>query len=227
MTRILASLAAVAVLAGPAAAFAQAAAAPATSPKPPRRAAAAIPGIAPVGDLAGTPKAAGQYNTFLKAMEANGLTPVLQSAGPLTVIAPTDAAFDALPAGQLDTLMKPENSTQLRAILLAHVINAAVTPDKVKGSTTVAIPDVGGGKLTFDGTTPALKVDGAAVIALGTASNGDIYGIDGKLARGLILQQLPALEAQVGRTLWSADFCAAAKADPPTRIKPDLMSRRS
>ncbi len=175
MTRILASLAAVAVLAGPAAAFAQGAPAPDAAPT---AAAPAVAAIAPAGDLVATLKAAGQYQTFLKAMDANGLTPVLESAGPLTVIAPTDAAFAALPAGQLDNLMKPENSAQLRAILLVHVINAAVTPDKVTGSTTVDIPNVANSKVTFDGTTPALKVDGAAVVALGTATNGDIYGVD-------------------------------------------------
>ena len=184
MTRILASLAAAAVLAGPAAALAQGAAAPdpAAAPAAPAPAAApaapAIAAIAPAGDLVATLKASGQFTIFLKALDASNLTGLVSGTTPLTVVAPTDAAFNALPAGQLDTLMKPENAAQLQAALLVHLIHSAVTPDKVKGSTTVDIANVGGGKLTFDGTTPALKVNGANVVAMGTGTNGDIYAVD-------------------------------------------------
>jgi uncharacterized surface protein with fasciclin (FAS1) repeats len=195
MTRILASLAALAVAAAPLAALAQPAAAPAApataapaAPAAPAPAAAApaaqapaasgIPTIAPSGDLVSTLTAAGKYSILLKALDANGLTPVLQSAGPLTIVAPTDAAFNALPPGTVENLMKPENSAQLRALLLNHIVNAAVTSANIQGSTPVDIPNVGNGKLKFDATTPAVKVDGANVIAEGQASNGYIYAVD-------------------------------------------------
>jgi uncharacterized surface protein with fasciclin (FAS1) repeats len=183
MNRILASAAAIALLVGPATAFAQAAApaapmAPMAMPAAPAPAAVAIPTIQPAGDLVATLKAAGQYNTLVKLLDASGLTPVLGGAGPLTVIAPTDSAFAALPAGTLDNLMKPENAAQLQGMLTPLIINAAVTLDKIQGSTPVSIPNVANGKVQFDATTPAIKINGASVVAAGTASNGDIYAID-------------------------------------------------
>lgn len=183
MNRILASAAAIALLVGPATAFAQAAApaapmAPMAMPAPAAPATVAIPTIQPAGDLVATLKAAGQYNTFLKLLDASGLTPVLGSAGPLTVIAPTDAAYAALPAGTIDTLLKPENAAQLQGTLTPLIINAGVTLDKIQGSTPVDIPNVANGKVQFDATTPAIKINGSAVVAMGKASNGEIYAID-------------------------------------------------
>ena len=177
MTRILASLAAVAVLAGPVAAFAQGAAAPAA---PAAAAPAAVPAIAQAGNLVDTLKAAGQYSTFLKAMDASNLTGVLTSAGPITVLAPTDAAFAALPAGQLDNLMKVENAAQLQQFLLPHLINAAVPPAKVNGAKG-PIQNVANQPLMFDGTGQTLTINSAKVIAEGPATNGFIYGVDSVL----------------------------------------------
>jgi uncharacterized surface protein with fasciclin (FAS1) repeats len=177
MTRILASLAAVAVLTGPVAAFAQGAAPAAAPPAAAAAPVAAVPAIAQAGNLVDTLKAAGQYTTFLKAMDASNLTGVLTSAGPITVLAPTDAAFAALPAGQLDNLMKVENAAQLQAFLLPHLINAAVPPAKVNGAKG-PIQNVANQPLMFDGTGATLTVNNAKVIAEGPASNGFIYGVD-------------------------------------------------
>src|SRR3954468_13966881 len=58
--------------------------------------------IAPSGDIVATLTAAGQFSTLLKALDATNLTAVLKTPGPLTLFAPTDAAFAAMPAGQLD-----------------------------------------------------------------------------------------------------------------------------
>ena len=179
MTRILASLAAVALLAGPAAAFAQDTTPPAPAAPPPAAAPAAppIPAIAPAGDLVDTLKASGQFTILLKALDASNLTSVLKSAGPLTVLAPTDAAFNALPAGQLDGLMKVENASQLQALLLIHIINAAVTPDKFKGG-KVPIRNVANADLSSTPPGPTTMINDATLVAEGTASNGDIYAID-------------------------------------------------
>jgi uncharacterized surface protein with fasciclin (FAS1) repeats len=180
MTRILASLAAVAVLAGPAAAFAQdtmAPMAPAAPPPAGAPAAPAVPTIAPAGDLIGTLQAAGNFTILLKALDASNLTAVLKGAGPLTVVAPTDDAFNALPAGQLDSLMKIENASQLQSLLVFHLINAAVTPDKFKGG-KVPIRNVAGADLVFDATGPTTMINDATLVAEGTASNGDIYAVN-------------------------------------------------
>lgn len=186
MTRILASLAAVAVLAGPAAAFAQGAAAPAApaaAPAAAAPAAAPIPTIAQAGDLVDTMKASGQFTILLKALDASNLTALLKSAGPLTILAPTDAAFNALPAGQLDNLLKVENAAQLQSLLVNHLVNAAVTPDKFKGG-KVPIRNVGNVDLQFDGSVNPPTINGATVVAEGVATNGDIYAIDKVLTPG-------------------------------------------
>jgi uncharacterized surface protein with fasciclin (FAS1) repeats len=64
------------------------------------------------------------HTTLVAAVKAAGLVETLQSAGPFTVFAPTNAAFEALPAGTVDTLLKPENKDQLTKILTCHVVGA-------------------------------------------------------------------------------------------------------
>jgi len=64
------------------------------------------------------------HTTLVAAVKAAGLVDTLKGAGPFTVLAPTNAAFDALPAGTVDTLLKPENKDQLTKILTCHVIPA-------------------------------------------------------------------------------------------------------
>ena len=177
MNRLLASLAAAALLAGPVAAFAQDAAAPAAPPPPAAPAAPPMMTIAPAGDLVETLRASGQFTILLKALDASNLTAVLKSPGPLTILAPTDAAFNALPPGQLDSLMKIDNAAQLQALLTYHLINAGVAPAKVQGSKG-PIRNVANADLAFDGTGPVLMVNDAKVIGEGQASNGFIYAIE-------------------------------------------------
>ena len=92
------------------------------SAAPMRRAAATFRGpvVVRAGDLVETAKAAG-FTTLVAAVEAAGLTATLKSAGPFTVLAPTNEAFAALPAGTLDRLLKPENKQELTNILLCVV----------------------------------------------------------------------------------------------------------
>jgi uncharacterized surface protein with fasciclin (FAS1) repeats len=173
MNRLLIATAAVALSAS--AAYAQTAAPDAAAPAAP----AASPSvtIAPHGDIADTLKASGQFTILVKALDATGLTPVLKSAGPLTIMAPTDAAFQALPPAQLDSLMKPDNAAQLQGILTYHVINAAVPPAKVTGSKG-PIRTVAGSEVQFDGTGGAIKINDANVLGEVGVSNGTIYAVD-------------------------------------------------
>jgi uncharacterized surface protein with fasciclin (FAS1) repeats len=71
--------------------------------------------------------AEGQFTTLLKAASAAGLEDELTGPTPITVFAPTDAAFAALPAGTLDDLMKPENKAQLEALLQHHIVAGRVS----------------------------------------------------------------------------------------------------
>ena len=126
-------------------------------------------------DLASTLKGSGQFTTLLKAVDATGLTPVLATPG-LTVFAPTDAAFAALPAGRLDELMKQENLPQLQKLLTYHVVNAKI-PD-FKGR-TASVTSASGQKLYLDATGEAVKVnDATALQAELNAGTSHIYVID-------------------------------------------------
>ena len=80
------------------------------------------------GDIVDTAVAAGSFKTLAKALEAAGLVDALKGAGPFTVFAPTDEAFAKLPAGTIETLLKPENKDKLKAILLYHVVPGRWSP---------------------------------------------------------------------------------------------------
>ncbi|HSU27546.1 MAG TPA: fasciclin domain-containing protein [Chitinophagaceae bacterium] len=94
------------------------------------------------------------HTTLVAAVKAAGLVETLQGAGPFTVFAPTNAAFDMLPAGTVETLLKPENKTMLTKILTYHVIAGSLDSKaleaKIKeGDGTAELTTVAGGKLWF------------------------------------------------------------------------------
>ena len=71
------------------------------------------------------------HTTLVAAVQAAGLAETLQGAGPFTVFAPTNAAFEKLPAGTVETLLKPENKDQLAKILTCHVVAADAMSDAI------------------------------------------------------------------------------------------------
>jgi uncharacterized surface protein with fasciclin (FAS1) repeats len=81
------------------------------------------------------------HTTLVAAVKAAGLVDTLKGKGPFTVFAPVDAAFAALPAGTVDTLLKPENKAQLTKVLTYHVVAG-----KVDSAALVKAIDAGGGK---------------------------------------------------------------------------------
>ena len=85
-------------------------------------------------DIVDTAVEAGQFQTLAAALEAAGLVETLKGAGPFTVFAPTDEAFAKLPAGTVESLLKPENKDQLTAILTYHVVPGKVMSADVAGS---------------------------------------------------------------------------------------------
>ena len=84
------------------------------------------------------------HTTLVAAVKAAGLVETLKGKGPFTVFAPTNAAFAALPAGTVDTLLKPENKAKLSGILTYHVVSGALDSKAV-----VAAIKAGGGKATL------------------------------------------------------------------------------
>lgn len=127
-------------------------------------------------DLVETAIAAG-FKTLAAAVTAAGLVETLKSAGPFTVFAPTDEAFAKLPAGTVETLLKPENKDQLVKILTNHVVAGMVmAADVVK---LESADMVGGHKAVIKITDGKVMVDAAEVIKTDiTASNGVIHVID-------------------------------------------------
>jgi uncharacterized surface protein with fasciclin (FAS1) repeats len=133
------------------------------------------------GNVVETARAAGQFTTLTKALEASGWDQSLTTASGITVLAPTDEAFARLPAGVLDDLMKPENRERLIAVLGYHVVPADAPASALAG-TKGEIPTVNGAPLMIDGTGDGVTINGANVVASDVrASNGIIHAIDAVL----------------------------------------------
>jgi uncharacterized surface protein with fasciclin (FAS1) repeats len=129
------------------------------------------------------------HTTLVAAVKAAGLVETLSGPGPFTVFAPVNAAFDALPAGTVDALMKPENKAQLTAVLTYHVIPAKLSAADIeaaikKGGGKVSWKTVNGGELTFsekDGKIWVWDANGNSAqvtIADVNQSNGVIHVVD-------------------------------------------------
>jgi len=93
------------------------------------------------------------HTTLVAAVKAAGLVETLQGAGPFTVFAPDNKAFDKLPAGTVETLLKPENKAQLQAVLTYHVVAGKMGSKEIaaaikKGDGKAMLTTVQGGKLT-------------------------------------------------------------------------------
>jgi uncharacterized surface protein with fasciclin (FAS1) repeats len=132
---------------------------------------------AKAADIVDTAVSAGQFNTLVAAVTAAGLVDTLKSDGPFTVFAPTDAAFDKLPAGTVEDLLKAENKDKLVAILTYHVVPGKIMAADIAGKTAM-VETVQGGKLSVDATS-GVRVDNATVTSADiVASNGVIHVID-------------------------------------------------
>jgi len=127
-------------------------------------------------DIVDTAVAAGSFKTLAAALKAGELVDALKSKGPFTVFAPTDEAFAKLPAGTVETLLKPENREKLVAVLKYHVVSGKVTSDKVVSLTNATT--LNGKGLRIDATS-GVKVNDATVVKADImASNGVIHVID-------------------------------------------------
>jgi uncharacterized surface protein with fasciclin (FAS1) repeats len=128
-------------------------------------------------DIVDTAIKAGQFKTLAAALKAAGLVDTLKGAGPFTVFAPTDAAFAALPAGTVESLLKPENHDKLVAILTYHVVPGRVTAAQVAGMDSAKT--VEGQALAIHASGKTVTVNGAHVVKADVAaSNGVIHVID-------------------------------------------------
>lgn len=118
-----------------------------------------------------------QFSTLVAAVTAAGLVDTLKGDGPFTVFAPTNAAFEALPAGTVEDLLKPENKDKLIAVLTYHVVAGAVTSDQLAGQ-RMDVATVQGQTVHVDGRS-GVKVNSSNVTTADIiASNGVIHVID-------------------------------------------------
>ena len=136
----------------------------------------ALTSVASAADIVDT-AVAGKFNTLVAAVKAAGLVDTLKGPGPFTVFAPTDEAFEKLPAGTLDSLLRPENKEKLQSILTYHVVPGKVMAKdvvKLKSAKTVEGRDVsvstkGGGVMINNATVTKADI---------AASNGVIHVVD-------------------------------------------------
>ncbi|MEO5823708.1 MAG: fasciclin domain-containing protein [Vicinamibacteraceae bacterium] len=137
----------------------------------------AAPAAAQTKDIVDTAVAAGSFKTLAAALKAAGLIDTLKGPGPFTVFAPTDEAFAKLPAGTVETLLKPENKAKLTRILTYHVVAGKVmAADAAKLTSATA---VSGDTLTIAANGSGVTIDKAKVVKADiAASNGVIHVID-------------------------------------------------
>ena len=128
-------------------------------------------------DIVDVAQSAGQFNTLVAAVKAAGLVEALKGEGPLTVFAPTDEAFAKLPAGTIESLLKPENRSRLQAILTYHVVAGKLDAAHVVKSSSATT--LNGQRIDFKTEGDTVMVDQARVVATDImATNGIIHVID-------------------------------------------------
>ncbi len=148
--------------------------------------------MSPKKDIIDNAVNSADHTTLVAAVKAAGLVETLKGAGPFTVFAPTNAAFAKLPAGTVDTLLKPENKAMLTKVLTYHVVAGKWSASQIgkmikDGKGTATIKTVSGGTLTamMSGDKIVLKDEkgGTANITIANVfqSNGVIHVVDSVL----------------------------------------------
>jgi transforming growth factor-beta-induced protein len=147
------------------------------------------PTTAPTKNIVATAQGDAQFSTLVTAIQAAMLAEALSQPGPFTVFAPTNAAFEKLPAGALQNLLKPENKAELQRVLQYHVVQG-----RLLAADVVAAPSantLAGATITFSKNGDVVRVNEATVTATNIlTTNGVIHVIDGVLLP-------PALEKDI------------------------------
>jgi uncharacterized surface protein with fasciclin (FAS1) repeats len=136
------------------------------------------PNLAPAGDMMATLTANPHFSILVKALGAVNLAQILAATPQLTLFAPTDEAFHALPEAQQAALMKPDNLPLLQKVLTYQLVHLDLDPSKVKGAKG-PVTSVEGAPLQVDGFGPIPMVDDAHILQDGVhATNGWLYPVD-------------------------------------------------
>ena len=116
------------------------------------------------------------HSTLVAAVKAADLADVLTNAGPLTVFAPNNAAFEKLPPGTVEELLKPENKAKLARIIKFHAAPGNYGPNNIRG--VMGIGQATGDKVKVEVKDGVTTVNGAKVLGTVQASNGYVHVID-------------------------------------------------
>ena len=145
--------------------------------------------VAETGNIVDVAAGNADFSTLVAAVKAANLVETLSGEGPFTVFAPNNAAFDKLPAGTVDTLLKPESAEKLKSVLTYHVVagkfDAATVIDAInKNNGKYTVTTVQGGTIVLslkDGKVMLTDANGGTatvILADVAASNGVIHAID-------------------------------------------------
>jgi uncharacterized surface protein with fasciclin (FAS1) repeats len=137
--------------------------------------------MVPSKDIVDNAVGSKDHTTLVAAVKAAGLVDTLKGAGPFTVFAPTNAAFEKLPSGTVDTLVMPENKAKLTSILTYHVVPGRYTAADMKDGMT--LKTVNGQMLTFNEKDGKWWINESAMIEIADviSSNGVTFVIDSVL----------------------------------------------
>ncbi len=116
------------------------------------------------------------HTTLVAALKAADLVDAMANVGPFTVFAPTNAAFDALPAGTVEGLLKPEKKADLTGVLKYHVTTSSLSEMMLQDGMTLGMAN--GGKTTIKKSGDKIMVNDANVLGSVKATNGMVYVID-------------------------------------------------
>lgn len=169
-------------------------------------------------------RASGQFSTLLSALDQAQLTETLSTRPAISIFAPTDAAFAALPEAERTRLMDPANANELRQVLLYHVIVADVTPDQIEGRKG-GVPTASEAQILLDGTGEAIKADGATVVSAELdASNGAVFPIDKVLNPAQSMAAMGDEESATATEAGEASGDDAAATETATPAEPGMTA---
>ena len=141
----------------------------------------ASPEMTPYGDLVSTLQASGHFKILVKALDVTNLSATLKTTPQLTLFAPTDEAFKALPPGELAALMEPQNLPILQKVLIYHLVHLNLDSSKIKGAKG-PVATVENSPIVLDGSGAVMKVNNADIIQPDvTVAGGNIIQVVDKV----------------------------------------------
>lgn len=205
------------------------AAAPAQAAPAPAQAAAqaAAPPAVQANNVIDVLRAQGNFTTLLAALDRAQLTDTLRSRPAISIFAPTDEAFAAMPEAERTRLLDPANAQELRNLLLYHVIVADVSSRQIQGARG-GVETASRTQALLDGTGDALKIDGATITRADIdASNGAVFAIDKVLDPTHSMaavgdEEAPVAPAPAAAPADEATANEAAPSTPPAEPVPPL-----